>query len=139
MVEPIDLMTTDGLRRRKKAKQKEGESSLEIISPALDESSVPIEGSTRHEEVTETEKKSFKEKCNKAASSVFSIFEQMAEMIIKFFDECSSDYRYITSQLAVLRKERARTVSESHRRRLLVDERDSSGKEGNSDEVSFHN
>ena len=126
-------MTTDGLRRRKKAKQKEGESSLEIISPALDESSV------RHEEVTETEKQSFKEKCNKAASSVFSIFEQMAEMIIKFFDECSSDYRYITSQLAVLRKERARTVSESHRRRLLVDERDSSGKEGISDEVSFHN
>ena len=131
MVEPIDLMTTDGLRRRKKAKQKEGESSLEIISPALDESSVPVEGSTRHEEVTET--------CNKAASSVFSIFEQMAEMIIKFFDECSSDYRYITSQLAVLRKERARTVSESHRRRLLVDERDSSGKEDNSDEVSSHN
>ena len=132
-------MTTDGLRRRKKAKQKEGESSLEIIIPALDESSVPIEGSTRHEEVTETEKQSFKEKCNKAASSVFSIFEQMAEMIIKFFDECSSDYRYITSQLAVLRKERARTVSESHRRRLLVDERDSSGKEDNSDEVSSHN
>ena len=139
MIEPIDLITTDGLRHRKKAKQKDGESPLQIISPALDESGVPIEGSTRQEDVTETEKQSLKEKCNKAASSVFSIFEQIAEMIIKFFDECSSDYRYITSQLAVLRKERARTVSESHRRRLAVDERDSSGKEDNSDEVRLRN
>ena len=81
---------------------------------------------------------SCKEKCKEWLHGANLFFQDVANIAIKFFNDMSDDYRSITSQLALERKERARSFTNDQSVSMRMAKNTTDGEIVN-DMVSFTN
>ena len=126
---------TTGVRRRRHKHRVRNDETVEIMSPSPEST---VESVTTIDEDS-TSSKTCKEKVSEWMTTARLYFQDVANSLTNFLNETSVDYRYITSQLALERLERARTYSMSQTDNVVhnenIEETDDETKDDDQPEV----